>query len=126
MTQAVSTSEEHRLALGSRLAASIAHAVGTPLNVILGRAAMLTMKANAEDVVLRNARIIEEQAKAIDRTLRSTLSVLREGRPRNSSRWPVDDAIREIVELWRPTAEKLGVTVTTQSSGILADGRGSA
>jgi signal transduction histidine kinase len=92
---------EERLALESRLrntaqlatigqlAAEIAHEVGTPLNVVTGRARTMAKKADDPDAVQKNATIIAEQAGRITRIIQRLLDVARRtvGGP---SRGPVD------------------------------------
>jgi signal transduction histidine kinase len=70
-------SETARLATMGQMAAEIAHEVGTPLNVISGRARNLGKKADDRDAVAKNATIIAEQAGRITRIIQRLLDFTR-------------------------------------------------
>ena len=60
---------QDRRALLAHTARSVAHALGTPLNVISGRAAMIAMDAGDPGAVKKHAAIIEQQARTISELL---------------------------------------------------------
>ncbi len=91
--------EERRAAI-SRLAATLTHALGTPLNVISGRAAMIGMRDLSRDQLSDNARIIGEQVRAITDTLNHVLAFVRED-------W-TGPAPTDLSALARRTAQLLG------------------
>jgi len=66
-----------QLATIGQLAAEIAHEVGTPLNVVSGRARAMVKKADDPDAVRKNASIIAEQAGRITRIIQRLLDVAR-------------------------------------------------
>jgi signal transduction histidine kinase len=66
-----------QLATIGQLAAEIAHEVGTPLNVVTGRARAMLKKADDADAVRKNAGIIAEQAGRITRIIQRLLDVAR-------------------------------------------------
>jgi signal transduction histidine kinase len=66
-----------QLATIGQLAAEIAHEVGTPLNVVTGRARSMAKKADDPDAVQKNATIIAEQAQRITRIIQRLLDVAR-------------------------------------------------
>lgn len=66
-----------KLATIGQLAAEIAHEVGTPLNVIAGRARGLAKKAGDQEAVAKNAHIIAEQATRITRIIQRLLDLAR-------------------------------------------------
>jgi signal transduction histidine kinase len=66
-----------QLATIGQLAAEIAHEVGTPLNVVTGRARAMGKKADDPDAVRKNASIIAEQAGRITRIIQRLLDVAR-------------------------------------------------
>ncbi len=66
-----------RLATMGQMAAEIAHEIGTPLNVISGRARNLGRKADNCEAVVKNADIIAEQAGRIARIIQRLLDFTR-------------------------------------------------
>lgn len=66
-----------KLATIGQLSAEIAHEVGTPLNVIGGRARTLERKADQPDEVRKNARIIADQVARITRIIEQVLDLAR-------------------------------------------------
>ncbi|HUH06037.1 MAG TPA: ATP-binding protein [Kofleriaceae bacterium] len=70
-------SQTEKLATLGQIAAEIAHEVGTPLNVIAGRARTLGKKAGDAEAVEKNARIIAEQTARITRIIQRLLDFTR-------------------------------------------------
>ncbi len=70
-----------KLATIGQLAAEIAHEVGTPLNVIGGRARSLGRRATDPAEVQKNADIISTQVDRITRIIRQVLDFSRKNRP---------------------------------------------
>jgi two-component system, NtrC family, sensor kinase len=70
-----------RVSLVARLASSMAHALGTPLNVVSGRAAMIASGDLSADEIRESAEIIAAQAASITELLRQTLDASRRRRP---------------------------------------------
>ncbi len=83
-------SHTEKLATIGQLAAEIAHEVGTPLNVIAGRARGMAKKAREPEVVERHARIIAEQTDRITRIIQRLMDLTRR---------KVGDAGHELVNL---------------------------
>jgi signal transduction histidine kinase len=69
--------QTEKLATIGQLAAEIAHEIGTPLNVIAGRARTMAKKAEQPDQVTKNADIIAEQASRITRIIQRLLDMAR-------------------------------------------------
>jgi signal transduction histidine kinase len=69
--------QTEKLATIGQIAAEIAHEVGTPLNVIAGRARAMAKKADNPDAVTKNADIIAEQAARITRIIQRLLDMAR-------------------------------------------------
>jgi len=69
--------QTEKLASIGQIAAEIAHEVGTPLNVIAGRARTLARKAGDADAVEKNAVIIAEQTARITRIIQRLLDFTR-------------------------------------------------
>ncbi|HEX7842702.1 MAG TPA: HAMP domain-containing sensor histidine kinase [Kofleriaceae bacterium] len=69
--------QTEKLATLGQLAAEIAHEVGTPLNVIAGRARSIQRKSKDPDTVEKNAGIIAEQTARITRIIQRLLDFTR-------------------------------------------------
>ncbi|HEU4734490.1 MAG TPA: ATP-binding protein [Kofleriaceae bacterium] len=69
--------QTEKLATLGQLAAEIAHEVGTPLNVIAGRARSIQRKSKDPEVVEKNAGIIAEQTARITRIIQRLLDFTR-------------------------------------------------
>jgi signal transduction histidine kinase len=69
--------QTEKLATLGQLAAEIAHEVGTPLNVIAGRARAMQRKARDPEVVEKNASIVAEQTARITRIIQRLLDFTR-------------------------------------------------
>jgi signal transduction histidine kinase len=85
-TAARQTMETHlrraeKLATVGQVAAEIAHEVGTPLNVIGGRARTLAKRPDDSAEVQKNATIITEQVGRITKIIRQVLDASRKSRP---------------------------------------------
>ena len=76
-----------KLATIGQLAAGIAHEVGTPLNVIGGRARVMARRAEDPQAVTKNAEIIASQAERITKIIQQLLDYARRKAP---ARGPVD------------------------------------
>jgi len=69
--------QTEKLATIGQLAAEIAHEVGTPLNVIAGRAKAMKRKSKDQEAVEKNAEIVAEQAARITRIIQRLLDFTR-------------------------------------------------
>jgi len=73
--------QAEKLATVGQMAAEIAHEVGTPLNVIGGRARTLARRAAEPADVQKNAEIISTQVDRITKIIRQVLDSARKSRP---------------------------------------------
>jgi signal transduction histidine kinase len=99
-----------KLATIGQMAAEIAHEVGTPLNVIGGRARAIGKKAGDAAEVGKNARLIADEVTRIAKIIRQVLDFSRPRGPtltRVRLRSVVDEALAFVAE----TARRLGITV---------------
>jgi two-component system, NtrC family, sensor kinase len=97
-----------RLASIGRLSAGLAHEIGTPLNVIGGRAEALRRKLQGNDVADKNLTIIVTQIERIARIVRGMLDF---ARARESHRSPnqVIPVLRRVLEFLSERMEEAGV-----------------
>jgi two-component system NtrC family sensor kinase len=104
-----------RLKTVGHLASGVAHELGTPLNVVSGRAKMIAQGMVAGDDIADNARIISEQAARIAAIIRQLLDFSRRRGPRLG---PGD--LRPIaartVELLATLARKRSVTLELEDT----------
>ncbi len=99
-----------RLATAGKLAAGIAHELGTPLNVVSGRARLIEMGEMDDDEVHDSARVIAEQAQRMTDIIRQLLDFARVDRPK-LERGDLRSVAHEACVLLRPSAEKKGITL---------------
>ncbi|RAL20102.1 histidine kinase [Lujinxingia litoralis] len=103
-----------RLKTVGTLAAGLAHELGTPLNVISMRSAMIEDGEVEGDEVTRNARIISEQTERITRIIRQLMDFARV-RHLSKTRLEVGPVVEQAIELIRPLAEKAQVQMALQA-----------
>jgi signal transduction histidine kinase len=104
-----------RLATLGRLAAGMAHELGTPLNVIAGRAKLIAGQDLPPEQSARSARIIGEQAERMTGILRQLLDFARRGEARKQA-VELNGILQGIVELLAATARKQGVELHWQAA----------
>ncbi len=109
-----------RLMTVGKLASGIAHELGTPLNVVAGRARMAMEPGVTPDEVALNARIIVEQSERMTRIIRQLLDFARRGRAQKA---PVNlpTLARQTLTLLKPMAEKHGVVSAVTAPPDLPD-----
>lgn len=99
-----------RLNTVGHLAAGVAHEMGTPLNVISGRAAMLATDSLTPQEIAENAAIIRRQSDRITRIIRSLLDFSRRSLP-DKRRSDLRSMLIDTVEMLAPMARKAGVQI---------------
>ena len=97
-----------RLATLGQLSAGIAHELGTPLNVIAGRAKLIRSAGMEPDDISRSAVIIGEQADRMTGIMRQLLSFARRGKAQKQS-VDLNVVLRALQPLLRPTAREQGI-----------------
>jgi signal transduction histidine kinase len=100
-----------RLGTVGKLASGLAHELGTPLNVVAGRAKMIA-NGEIEDAAegVESARIIADQAERMTRIVRQLLDFARH-RPAEKRRTDLGALARQTASLLAPIAFEQGVTV---------------
>jgi two-component system NtrC family sensor kinase len=103
-----------RLTTAGKLASGLAHELGTPLNVVSGRAKMIASHSLNEDQVKESALIISEQADRMAGLIRRLLDFVRHG---GTLRQTVDTSqlISRVISLLQPMAHQSKVTLVLRS-----------
>jgi len=99
-----------RLKTVGKLAAGLAHELGTPLNVVSGRAKMIASGRLVSEVAIENATIIHGQAERMTRIIRQLLDFARRGRA-NKAKVDLNKLSQRVLDLLTPLAKKRGVVV---------------
>lgn len=99
-----------RLATLGRLSAGMAHELGTPLNVIAGRATMIA-RGDCNDEIRRSASIIGEQTERMTGIMQQLLNFARRSPPRMAP-LQLEQLVNTVSELLLPAAHTQGVELT--------------
>lgn len=99
---------EDRLKTVGRLASGIAHELGTPLNVISGRAAMISRSSPAPTNIKENADIIKKQCDRIASMFRQLLDFARQ-RPTRKSSLDIQNMLQDTLNLMKPLGFKQNI-----------------
>lgn len=99
-----------RLSTLGKLASTIAHELGTPLNVVSGRAGMIVANEDASDKVKKNARVIADQARSMADIIQQILDFARR-RGLERKNCNVGTIVDEAISLLEPLAEEHDVTL---------------
>jgi len=103
-----------RLATVGKLAAGLAHELGTPLAVVAGRAQMIASHEVEGEAVVDSAKTIEREAWRMTAIVRQLLDFARQKRTLGESSDATESANRAI-GLFRPMAEKQGVELALEA-----------
>ncbi|MCK4620781.1 MAG: HAMP domain-containing protein [Desulfuromonadales bacterium] len=94
-----------RLATLGKLSAGIAHELGTPLNVIAGRAKLIGSAGLEPEDIARSAKIIGEQADRMTGIIRQLLSFARRGEARKQQ-VELNAVLRGVLPLLEPSTRE--------------------
>lgn len=109
-----------RLRTVGQLAASIAHELGTPLNVVQGRAELLREVEGAPEEVSEHAGIIAAQTRRMTAHIRQLMDFSRR-KQRDRARTDLRALAQQTVELLSPMAHKRGVTLKVHGGRLDAE-----
>ncbi|EAQ78585.1 sensor histidine kinase [Blastopirellula marina] len=104
-----------RLKTVGRLAAGIAHELGTPLNVVAGRAGLIAAGKLSETETRESAKTIKAEANRITLIVRQLLDFARQSRPQRADE-NVSLLTDRTISLLQPLAEKKGVAITADDA----------
>ncbi|MCO6459018.1 MAG: HAMP domain-containing histidine kinase [Pirellulaceae bacterium] len=99
-----------RLKTVGRLASGLAHELGTPLNVVAGRAELIAGGQLPGEDVAASARAIKQEADRMAAIIRQLLDFARRGSPQRTT-MDLGAIARQVLDLLKPLAEKRGVTL---------------
>jgi two-component system, NtrC family, sensor kinase len=108
--------QAERRAASARMVSVAGHLIGTPLNVIAGRASLIRSNPSPE-AVEANVRRIEEQVERLALRIRRLIDYFGLPQP-GSERRSVADLILECSELYGPVAELKGVELELTAQGV--------
>jgi signal transduction histidine kinase len=112
--------QSEKLATIGQMAAEIAHEVGTPLNVIGGRARTLQKKSGDPDEVLKNADIIGGQVERITKIINQVLDFSRKKGP-TVTRVRLGAVVAEALEFVGETARRNGIQSEVRVAPTISD-----
>jgi two-component system NtrC family sensor kinase len=105
-----------RLATLGRLSAGMAHELGTPLNVISGRAKLIHSTDLPVNDIADCARIIGEQAERITKIIQGLLDFSRRKKPCRS-RQDIENLVRQVLDMLAQPARKAKVSFNLSKNG---------
>ena len=101
------------LSVAGKLASGIAHEVGTPLNIISGRAEMIFASLPPDHPAREDVQIIVEQIDRISAIIRSLLDTVRLRKPEIQG-VPVQPAVTGVLALLEHLARRRGIVLEAQ------------
>jgi len=102
-----------RLSTVGKLAAGVAHELGTPLSIVGGHAQMIAGREVTGDAILDGARAIDREATRMSRIVRQLLDFARRRGPEGITS-DVGTVATQCLDLLAPIARKAGVTTTLE------------
>ena len=108
--------QAERRAVSARMVSVAGHLVGTPLNVIAGRAALIRSNP-APEAIEENVRRIEEQVERLALRIRRLIDYFGLAEPASQLR-SVGEVLDECAALYRPIAERKSTTLQTSAKGV--------
>ena len=110
--------QAEQLAVAGRIASEVAHEIGTPLNIISGRAEYVLRELAPEDPKAIHLRTIVAQIDRISGIIASLLDLVRPRKPeiQDVRVAPLVTAVRELLQ---PTARRAGLVVSAELASEL-------
>jgi two-component system, NtrC family, sensor kinase len=106
-----------RLMTVGKLASGIAHELGTPLNVVAGRAGMIADGETSPEETVTYARIIVDAVDKMTRIIRSLLEFARRKGPQKAAQ-PLEPIVLRTLELLGPLGAKKRVDLELRAGAI--------
>ena len=99
-----------QMAAVGQTAASVAHQIGTPLNLISGYVQMLMEESGEDSRITRRLEIVQEQISKVTAIVRTVLDHARRPMPRQPT--SVAQMVERVCDVARPKLDALGVKLT--------------
>lgn len=109
-----------RLAMLGRLSSGIAHELGTPLNVVAGRANLIATEDLSHEEVVAYSNTIVEQARRMTEIIRQLLGFARR-RPSQRETVDLSQLAGQILDLLKPAARKGTVSLELRTADSVPD-----
>ncbi len=109
-----------RLKTVGRLAAGVGHELGTPLNVISGRAGLIAAGKLTDAQIQTSAQVIKDEADRVTEIVRQLLDFARRRPPRRTA-MDLAQLISRTLDLLQPIAERNSVQLHVRASAAPAD-----
>jgi len=110
--------QSEKLATVGQLASGLAHEIGTPLNIIGGRAELIKRKLEDKEGAQKNLDIIVQQTERITRIIQQLLGFVRKKQPEQKT-LKIAPLLETILGFLDHQIEKQGVRVVREISGDL-------
>jgi signal transduction histidine kinase len=107
-----------KLVTVGQLSAGLAHEIGSPLQILNGRALALAARTDLPSEVIWSARIVAEQSDRIARIVERLLAFARR-QPADMGEIDIGSAIRAVVDLIEPEARRRGVQTDFECADAL-------
>ena len=108
-----------RLKTVGRMAASIAHEIGTPLSVVSGRAALIANGNLSVEKQKQNAEIIQSETDRITDMIRQVLDFARQ-LPSEKTKVDLNEILIQVIELLTTVAERNSIVMKSALAGTQA------
>jgi signal transduction histidine kinase len=103
-----------KLATIGQLSAGLAHEIGSPLQVMSGRARALLARPSGPEEIRKNASVLAEQSDRIARIVERLLRIAQR-RPAKMVKADITVPVRTILDLMEPSARRRGIALGFQS-----------
>ena len=113
-------SHAERLAAIGKLSSGIAHELGTPLNVISGRAKIIFSQNLQSSEVIENAHIIKQQSDRMTNIIQQLLSFARRRKPKKKM-VNLNKLVNHVITLLNPMSEKHNITISIVDQDITSN-----
>lgn len=105
-----------QMAAVGHMAASVAHQVGTPLNLISGYVQVIREEEGADSRVTRRLEIVQEQIAKVTSIVRAMLDHARRPTPKEAT--DLAELLRRVCDVARPKLDALGVRLDLATSAV--------